>query len=65
MSPTDQADTIVAPGTEPTVTTGDSDERSSSKEAIATRAYEIHLSNDGGSDVENWLRAERELSDDA
>ncbi len=32
-----------------------------SKEAIAKRAYEIFLSGKGGTDMENWLRAEREL----
>jgi hypothetical protein len=31
-------------------------------EEIAARAYEIHLSGDGGDELENWLRAERELS---
>jgi hypothetical protein len=30
-------------------------------EAIARRAYEIHTSGEGGSDVEDWLRSEREL----
>lgn len=30
-------------------------------EMISTRAYEIHLSGTGGSDVDNWHRAEREL----
>jgi hypothetical protein len=30
-------------------------------EMIAKRAFEIHLSGKGGSSVENWLRAEREL----
>jgi hypothetical protein len=28
---------------------------------IAKRAYEIHLSGQGGSELDNWLRAEREL----
>jgi hypothetical protein len=28
---------------------------------IAVRAYEIHLSGDGGEPVDDWLRAEREL----
>ena len=28
---------------------------------IAVRAYEIHESGDGGDELENWLRAEREL----
>ena len=28
---------------------------------IARRAYEIHLSGSGGSETDNWLRAEREL----
>jgi len=30
-------------------------------EMIAQRAYEIWQSGDGGSECENWLRAEREL----
>jgi hypothetical protein len=30
-------------------------------EQIAQRAYEIHLSGQGGSETDNWLRAEREL----
>lgn len=30
-------------------------------EAIARRAYEISISGQGGNDVDNWLRAEREL----
>ena len=30
-------------------------------EAIAKRAYEIYVSGKGGSQLENWLRAEREL----
>jgi hypothetical protein len=28
---------------------------------IAARAYEIHLSGEGGDELENWLRAEREV----
>jgi hypothetical protein len=35
--------------------------RQPSKEEIAKRAYEIYKSGKGGSDVENWYRAEREL----
>lgn len=31
------------------------------EEQIAARAYEIFLSDAGGSQDENWLRAEREL----
>ena len=30
-------------------------------EQIAARAYEIHQSGQGGSEQENWYRAEREL----
>lgn len=30
-------------------------------EQIAKRAYEIHRSGSGGSQIDNWLRAEREL----
>ena len=32
-----------------------------SHEMIAKRAYEISISGQGGSEVDNWLRAEREL----
>jgi hypothetical protein len=28
---------------------------------IAKRAYEIYVSGRGGSQIDNWLRAEREL----
>ncbi len=31
------------------------------REEIEARAYEIHLAGGEGSDVENWLQAEREL----
>lgn len=31
------------------------------REMIARRAYEIWQSGSGGSDMDNWLRAEREL----
>jgi hypothetical protein len=34
-------------------------------EAIARRAYEISQSNESGSDLDNWLRAEAELKEDA
>ena len=30
-------------------------------EEIAVRAYEIHISGTGGDELENWLRAEKEL----
>jgi hypothetical protein len=30
-------------------------------EMISQRAYLIHLSGNGGGEVDNWLRAEREL----
>ncbi|HJX46547.1 MAG TPA: hypothetical protein VJ375_01775 [Gaiellaceae bacterium] len=36
-----------------------------SPEAIARRAYEIHISAYGGSDIEDWLRAEQELRESA
>jgi len=37
-----------------------------SPEAIARRAYEIHISAAyGGSDIEDWLRAEQELRESA
>jgi hypothetical protein len=29
---------------------------------IAVRAFEIHMGGTGGSEFENWIRAERELS---
>ena len=32
-----------------------------SQDLIARRAYEIWASGQGGSDMENWIRAEREL----
>jgi hypothetical protein len=32
-----------------------------SHDDIARRAYEIHASGNGGSDTDNWFRAEREL----
>jgi hypothetical protein len=35
--------------------------REISHEQIAKRAYEISISGSGGSELENWLRAEREL----
>ena len=35
--------------------------REITREMIARRAYEIHRSGKGGSDLDNWLRAEREL----
>jgi hypothetical protein len=31
-------------------------------EQIATRAYYLHLEEGGAGDLENWLRAERELA---
>ena len=36
-------------------------QREVSHEQIAKRAYEISISGSGGSEVENWLRAEQEL----
>lgn len=35
--------------------------RQVTQEMIAKRAYEIYRSGKGGSQMENWLRAEREL----
>lgn len=35
--------------------------REITREMIATRAFEIYQSGTGGSELENWLRAEREL----
>lgn len=35
--------------------------REISQEMIARRAYEISQSGTGGSELDNWLRAEREL----
>jgi len=40
---------------------GGSGRRDVSHDAIAKRAYEISISGSGGSELENWLRAEREL----
>ncbi len=31
------------------------------QDQVARRAYEIHASGNGGSDTDNWFRAEREL----
>jgi len=30
-------------------------------DAVARRAYEIHISGEGGDHLDNWLRAEEEL----
>ena len=38
----------------------DETESESDDDLIAQRAYEIHVS-EGGTEIENWLRAEREL----
>jgi Protein of unknown function (DUF2934) len=38
-----------------------SGKREVSHEMIAKRAYEIYASGKGGSQMDNWLRAEREL----
>ena len=35
--------------------------RQPSQQEIAKKAYEIYKSGKGGSDLENWFRAEREL----
>ena len=35
--------------------------RAITQEAIARRAYEIYASGKGGSQLDNWLRAEKEL----
>jgi hypothetical protein len=35
--------------------------REITREMVAKRAYEIHASGKGGSEMDNWLRAEREL----
>ena len=35
--------------------------RQPSQQEIAKRAYEIYKSGKGGSELENWFRAEREL----
>jgi hypothetical protein len=34
------------------------------QDEIAVRAYEIHESGEGGDELDNWLRAERELEAD-
>jgi hypothetical protein len=36
----------------------------SDEDLIARRAYEIHASGEGDTDLENWLRAERELREE-
>jgi len=41
--------------------TQQSGRREISHEQIAKRAYEISISGSGGSEMENWLRAESEL----
>ena len=40
------------------------DRKEASREAIARRAYELYVQRggEGGKDVEDWVRAERELS---
>jgi hypothetical protein len=40
---------------------GQGQRREVTTEQIAKRAYEIWKSGKGGSDLENWIRAEREL----
>jgi hypothetical protein len=40
---------------------GGSGRRDVTHDQIAKRAYEISISGSGGNDLENWLRAEREL----
>ena len=40
---------------------GQAQRREVTREQIAQRAYEIWKSGKGGSDLENWTRAEREL----
>jgi hypothetical protein len=42
-------------------TAAETTERSPSHDEIAARAHEIALGPQGGSDEENWLRAEHEL----
>jgi hypothetical protein len=34
------------------------------EDLIAQRAYQIHVSGEGGTDLDNWLRAERELREE-
>ena len=34
------------------------------EDLIAQRAYQIHVSGEGGTDFDNWLRAERELREE-
>ncbi len=36
--------------------------QSATREQIAQRAYQIHLTGQGGSELENWLQSERELN---
>ncbi|HEV8605181.1 MAG TPA: DUF2934 domain-containing protein [Tepidisphaeraceae bacterium] len=45
----------------PKISTPQSGRRDVSHDQIAKRAYEISISGSGGSELDNWLRAEREL----
>jgi hypothetical protein len=47
--------------TEEAVESSAGDVVSPTHDEIAARAYEIHLSDEGGDELENWLRAEREV----
>ena len=49
------------PKTQPQRQSSPQTKRQVSQEQIAKRAYEIWISGKGGSETENWLRAEREL----
>lgn len=53
----------IAPSTEPTKQSG---RKEPTQEAVRQRAYEIYCSRNGspGSELEDWLQAERELRSD-
>ena len=51
---------IPKPSTQPITTRGEV-----THDMVAKRAYEIYLSGNGGGELENWLRAERELKGQA
>ena len=49
------------PKTQPQRQSAPQSRRQVTTDQIAKRAYEIWISGKGGSETENWLRAEREL----
>ena len=53
--------TSIPPKTSGSSSTMSTANRAITQEAIARRAYEIYASGKGGSQLDNWLRAEKEL----